>query len=168
MNEVVTLQQTEFSDFEALQDAVQDGNLDNVQLEQGTMAVSLTHLSVGSIGISTGSFSRGLRSRGILSGSRWMLGMMLRSDAPALWHQGATPPGDLIVIKPGQDVYARYTGTNSYASVLIEPDELFAFIESQQPGAAEAVVWRQSATVMASARPAAAVKEMSVLLAVLI
>ncbi|UGY12503.1 hypothetical protein HAP48_0028200 [Bradyrhizobium septentrionale] len=127
-------QQLEFADFEVLRNAVQDAPtpMDIVQLGQGEMAGTLAHLSVGSVGISTGSFTRGVRQRGVLSTNRWTFGMLLGSSA-LLQHFEATP-GDLIVIAPDQELYSRFINGNHYATTLVAPDELFAFLATQ-PGA---------------------------------
>jgi AraC-like DNA-binding protein len=154
MNGIITVRQTAFADFEALHDAMQDAPSEVVQLEPGKMTGSLTHLSIGSVGISTGSFTRGLRARGILSERRWMLGMRVLGD-PVLYQHVEVAPGDLMLVKPDHEHFARYFGVNHYAATFIEPDELFAFLENQQPGAADAAVWHQSVSVL-TADPAIA------------
>ncbi|QIG93828.1 AraC family transcriptional regulator [Bradyrhizobium sp. 6(2017)] len=161
-------QQLEFADFEVLRNAVQDAPtpMDIVQLGQGEMAGTLAHLSVGSVGISTGSFTRGVRQRGVLSTNRWTFGMLLGSSA-LLQHFEATP-GDLIVIAPDQELYSRFINGNHYATTLVAPDELFAFLATQ-PGAQDVAAWHQPTTMLASDRAttAANVKQMSMILAAL-
>ncbi|MCA1455902.1 helix-turn-helix domain-containing protein [Bradyrhizobium sp. BRP22] len=131
-----------------LQDAVQDAPTEILQLERGQMTGELTHLSVGRVGASTGTFSRGLRSRGILSERRWVLGMTL-DGSPALFQNIETMPGDLVIVQPGTELYARYVGSNAYASIFVEPEELFAFLGTD-PGAQDAWIWRQPVTVLST------------------
>lgn len=142
----VTVRRTPFSDFEMLRDAVQDAPTEIVQLEHGKMVGELTHLTLGRLGASSGIFSRGLRSRGILSEGRLMLGMML-DGAPALFQNVEAQPGDLIIIQPRYELYARYFGINVYASIFVEPEELFAFLGTE-PAVQDAAVWRQPFTVL--------------------
>jgi AraC-like DNA-binding protein len=153
---IVTVRQTEFADFEALRDAVQDSPSEIVQLEHGKMTGTLAHLSVGSVGISTGSFTRGVRQRGVLSPNRWTLGMLLGS--PALLQHFEAGPGDLFVLAPDHELYSRFIDGNHYAATLISPDELFAFLDSQQPGAADAALWQQSTSVLSAAPAIAALR----------
>jgi AraC-like DNA-binding protein len=149
----IAIQQTDFSDFEALRNAVQDAPIDIVQLEQGDIAGSLAHFTMGSFGLSTGSFTRGVRARGVLSQNRWTLGMLF--DAPGLLHTYESLPGDLAITAPNYELYASYPRANRFAAVLIPENELFAYLEAQQPDASNAAVWRRSTSVLVAADPAA-------------
>jgi AraC-like DNA-binding protein len=142
----IVIRRTEFSDFEALRNAVQDAPMDVVQLECGKMGGTLAHLSVGSLGISTGSFSRGVRFRGALSEQRWQIGMTL--DAPASIEHVETIPGDHIITAPHHEFYSHHDSANRYAAILITPSELFAHLDSQQPGASEAPIWKLPSLVL--------------------
>lgn len=157
----VTLRQSEFSDFEALRDAVQDAPAEIVQLERGRMSGTLIHQTVGSVGISSGEFSRSLRGRGVLSGYRWTFCYFTQ---PGLIQHFETTPGDLFLLAPGHEHYASYRGGGSgYTAIFVEPGELFGFIDSQA-GARDALAWRQSASLLAGARTADAAAEFSSLL----
>ncbi|WP_225116773.1 AraC family transcriptional regulator [Bradyrhizobium sp. BRP22] len=125
------------------------------------MAGELTHVSMGSLGISTGSFSRGLRSRGVVSPHRWLLGIALA--APARHHLDVQP-GQILALAPGTEQYSIYSGANSYAGVLIEPDELFGFL-GHEPGARDDAMWRQPVTAQLEdpARDAATVRAFATL-----
>jgi AraC family ethanolamine operon transcriptional activator len=163
----VTVRRSQFSDFEVLRDAVQDAPLDIVQLEPGKMAGELTHLSVGSLGISSGSFTRGLRSRGVISDQRWTLGAVL--DAPAAMQHFPMAAGDIAMLAPGHEGHARYLGGNRYVAVLVEPEELFGFLATR-PGAQDAAPWHQWTTVLSvgALTAAANVTALTTLLATLI
>ena len=154
MSSIVAVRQTEFSNFEALHDAVQDAPSEIVQLEPGQMTGKLVHMSIGSAAASAGRFTHGLRARGILSEHRLNLGTIL-GGPPALFQDIEAAPGDLIFIKPNHEVYARYFGATAYVGTFVEPEELFAFLATE-PKAQDAAVWRQSATLLA-ADPATAV-----------
>jgi AraC-like DNA-binding protein len=162
----VTVRQTNFNNFEALQDIVQDGRSDIVQLGRGQMSGTIRHIELGSaFGISTGSFSRAMRSRGVLSEQRWMLGMLLGSTNAATTVNFKFAPGDIAIVKPGQERYSRFNDTTSYMSAFITPEELDAFLATQ-PGAQEALVWRPPVSVLAAA-PATAEANIKALLPVL-
>ena len=145
MSSVVTVDQTEVSDCDELREAVQDAQVDILQLERGKMSGTITHVSVDTVGVSTGDFTQGLRSLGNLSDRRWALAAVL--DASALWQHFEAMPGDLLILPPNHELYARYLTSNQYAAVFIEENELFAFLEGQ-PGALDAAVWRQSSALL--------------------
>jgi len=151
---IITVQQSAFSDFEALKHGMQDAPLDVMQVEPGPMSGKLAHMSIGSVGISTGSFSHGIRTRGVLSKTRFTLGMVF--VAPALQHFEMAP-GDLITVKPGQETYSRYFGANSYAGVLIEPGKLFEKL-NREPGAFDALSRVPTALLTADDRASAVVR----------
>lgn len=144
----VTVQRADFIGFEALRNAVQDAPVDIVQLGKGSMTGTLVHASVGTLGISSGRFSRAMRTVGALSGHRWTLGMVLNGTSSM--QQIDTAPGDLVLIKPNQELFTHFPTQNFYATTLLTETELFAYLESQQPGASEAAVLRQSAAVLAT------------------
>ena len=132
MSSVVTVDQTEVSDCDELREAVQDAQVDILKLERGKMSGTITHVSVDTVGVSTGDFTQGLRSLGNLSDRRWALAAVL--DASALWQHFEAMTGDLLILPPNHEFYARYLTSNQYAAVFIEENELFAFLEGQ-PGA---------------------------------
>jgi AraC-like DNA-binding protein len=142
----VTVRQTEISDFEALRDALQDAPIEIVQLEHGKMSGTMTHMSVGSLGISTGNFTRSVRARGVQSKRRWMIGMVL--DAPASIQHVNVIPGDHLIIAPDHEIYTHYPTANRYVATFITPSELFAFLDSQQLGAADAATWQRSSSML--------------------
>ena len=158
--EAVKIRQTEFSDFEALRDAVQDGASEIVQLERGPIIGKLAHFSVGSVGISTGNFTRGVRQRGVLSESRWTFGIIA---APAKMLHFEMAPGDLLMLAPGHELYSSFSSANNYSATLVEPEELSAFLATQ-PGAQDAAAWRQSAMVLSGDQAAATAAQFSTLL----
>jgi AraC-like DNA-binding protein len=163
MSGIALVRKTEFSDFEALHDAALDGPSEVVQLAQGRMTGALMHLSVGSVGISLGNFSRALRGRGVLSAHRWMFTFFARS---ARMQHFEVAPGNIALLAPGQEHFSSYSSANAYTSVFVEPDELTAFIASQ-PGAQDAAVWREPASLLTGASSASAATHVSTLMAAL-
>ena len=46
---------------------------------------------------------------------------------PVLYQHVEVAPGDLMIVAPDHEIYARYFGVNHYATTFIEPDELLRF-----------------------------------------
>ncbi|MBO4228357.1 helix-turn-helix domain-containing protein [Bradyrhizobium neotropicale] len=148
----VTARRTLISDFEVLRDAVQDASLDIMQLGRGRMDGSLLHLAFDSgVGVSTGEFTRAVRSRGSLGGQRWGIGIVF--DAPALMNHVESLPGEIIIFRPNHDIHARHFGASGYGTVFITPEELFGY-----PGAAEAAMLHQPNAVLPDDPAAAAAR----------
>jgi AraC-like DNA-binding protein len=127
---------------------MQDSPVDIVQLEGGEMSGTLKHMSLDRVGVSTSDFTRGFRSLGSLSDHRMVLGTVL--DGPATIQHIDMAPGEILILKPNHELYTQFFRANTYATVLIEQNELCEYAEQQQPGAADAAIWRQSAAVMAT------------------
>jgi AraC family ethanolamine operon transcriptional activator len=142
---IIKIEQKKITDFETMHDAVRDASFDIVQLERGEMTGMLTNLSGPVFRISTGSFSRGLRARGVQSESEWTLSV---NAAPVVLQGFEVRPGDLFLLKPGQEIYASYPGANAFTVTLIKPDVLLPFVESQQQGAADAAIWQRTASMV--------------------
>ena len=131
----VTVAINPFSDFEALHGINQDGQTEVVQIGRGKMSGSLTHISVdSSFGISGGSFSRGVRLRGVPSERRFMLGMVLATDGEATAWQQEVRSGDFLMVAPGQERYSAYQDATKFSAALVSPDELHSFL-ADRPGA---------------------------------
>jgi AraC-like DNA-binding protein len=165
----VTVAINPFSDFEALHGINQDGQTEVVQIGRGKMSGSLTHISVdSSFGISGGSFSRGVRLRGVPSERRFMLGMVLATDGEATAWQQEIGSGDFLMVAPGQERYSVYQDATKFESVLVVPEQVEAFLASQ-PGAIDsAVVLRSGVMQPADAATAANhVRNLAVLTAAL-
>jgi AraC family ethanolamine operon transcriptional activator len=134
---MMQLNRTEFSDFEALRHITQDAPVDIVQIGNGAMSGNISHLALGTIGVATGTYTRGIRLRGQLSERRWAF--TLTGEAGSAWvNHAEARAGDQIITPPGNELYFVREHANTYAVALIEPDELLDFLESQEPGAADA------------------------------
>jgi AraC family ethanolamine operon transcriptional activator len=144
----IAISRTTFDDFEALQDVVQDNKSDVMQLGAGHMTGSITHLSLSpAFGIATGKFSRSMRATGVLSDTRWCLGLMLDTNGPALGHGGQFGAGDLATAAPGTERYIRCQNNTEYAAALIDPQELQDFLEPQ-PGVYELLLARHRLSIL--------------------
>ncbi len=102
-------------------------------------------MSIGSVGVSTGIFSRGFRQRGALSDKRIAIGTVF--DDPAFILDFEMTPGDRLILAPEHELYSRFFGANMYTVVLVEQEELFDYL-APEPGAQDALAWRQSATLL--------------------
>jgi AraC-like DNA-binding protein len=109
--------------FEELSGAVQGVDIEVLQLERGRFRGHLTHMSVGEMPFSVGSFSVGVRTRGVLSDDRVTIGMLTgHTNRVTLWSREMYP-GDILVIPPGDEHDARFHGGASYAVISLDRAE---------------------------------------------
>jgi AraC family ethanolamine operon transcriptional activator len=142
----ITVKKIPFGDFEALQHIVQDNRSDIVQLGRGRMTGTMTHLALGPLALSTGSFSHAVRARGVLGPTQMMLAMLTESRGPAVNRGGTIGVGDLEVTAPGEERFIRFADQTSFLVAVAEPDALAAHLASE-PGALDRL-WRFRVAVL--------------------
>jgi AraC-like DNA-binding protein len=131
------MSRTDFIDFEALRDVTQDSQSKVMQLARGRMNGSITHLALDpTFGIAFGDFSKAVSAEGMLSPTRWHLGLLTRTDGPAVGHHTEFAVGDMLVAAPGQTRHVIFRNNTEYFTTMIEPQELQAFL-GNKPGAYE-------------------------------
>ena len=146
---MIHVQHKPFSDFEALSHVSQDGHLDVIQLGAGTMTGKLTHIRLNDdMALSSGDFSRGLRSEGVLSNTRICLGSLLESNTTGVHgYRRKFFPGELTMALPGAERYACFPGSTRFFATLITPSALQRFL-NHHPGAYEAMHKLEKASIM--------------------
>ena len=143
----ISITRTNFNDFEALQDLLQDSRADIVQLGNGRMHGTITHLALDDLGISTGFFSTGMRSCGVASAKRWTIGMMLESAGPVSSVGHSIAAGDLSIFAPGEERYTSALAGSRYLAAFISPETLQATL-APSPGALEILERNRAGTVI--------------------
>jgi AraC-like DNA-binding protein len=106
--------------FEELSGAVQGTQIEVLQLQRGRLSGRLTHMLVGGMPFSTGVFSLGVRTRGVLSKDRVTIGTLTgRTDRATQWSH-ELHPADIVVIPPGDEHDGRFHGGASYAVISLD------------------------------------------------
>jgi AraC-like DNA-binding protein len=126
----VAIKRVHFDDFEALRQLTPDNQTDVVQIGAGRMTGDLTHIAFPfepTLSISTGSFSLGVRAAGVLSDTRWSLGVLFRSDGQVMGRQ-LFGTGDLAFMAPGEERYAILRDKTRFATTVIHPAALRTFL----------------------------------------
>jgi AraC-like DNA-binding protein len=126
MSEYISVHTRSIDSFEEIDDAIPGARINAVQLERGRLRGYLTHMSVGGLPLATGSFSVGMRARGVLSDDRVTIGMLTGStDRVTQWSYDMHP-ADALVIPLGVDHDARYYGGASYATISLDQTDIEA------------------------------------------
>ena len=118
--------------FEELGDAVQGVEIEVLQLQPGRLRGYRTHMSVGGMPLSVGSFSVGVRTRGVLSNDRVTIGMLTACTNRVTQWSREMHPADIVVIPPGDDHDARFHGGASYAVISLDQAEIASNLGTEQ------------------------------------
>jgi AraC family ethanolamine operon transcriptional activator len=139
----IAINRLEFRDVEVLRYGLMDAPIDIVQVEKGPMVGNISHFTVGSVGVSTGNYSRGVRSLGLASERRWAFNTMLDTTETAL-DRLKVKAGDQAVIHPDREYVFTSKEAGNYVTIFIEYEEILLFLETMQPGMADLVLWRET------------------------
>lgn len=141
MGEFASIEMRNLESFEELNDAIRGAHREVVQLGCGRVRGYLAHLSIADLPVSAGTFSVGMRSRGILSRDRITIGMLTGcTDRVTQWSCDVHP-GDVLVTPPGQESERQYHGGASYAAISLSTADISSFFKSE-PRLLDAANWQ--------------------------
>jgi AraC-like DNA-binding protein len=110
--------------FEELSAAVQGTQIEILQLQRGRLRGHRTHMMIGGMPFSTGAFSLGVRTRGVLSKDRVTIGTLTSRTNRATQWSYEVQPADIVITPPGEDHHGRYHGGASYAVISLDRAEI--------------------------------------------
>jgi AraC-like DNA-binding protein len=137
----VLVNRTRVQDFESLRESVPASTSEVMQLEKGRMRGLLTRISVGEFSVTSGSFSLGIRSQGILSERKLTLVMLLDTSGTVSTLGDDMRPGDIGISPPGVEHCVRYYGGGSFAAVSVGTTEFLSFLKDE-PRLNDPKIWR--------------------------
>jgi AraC-like DNA-binding protein len=124
---------------EELRRVVPSARTEVTQVDRGRLQGTLTHFSIGDLPLDLGSFSLGVRSRGVVSEDRVTIGMLTsRTNRVTHWSYDMEP-GDVVVWSPKAEHDARYFGGASVVVISLTVSDLDSIFGSdsrwREPGA---------------------------------
>ncbi len=124
MSRSIAVTRTRVDSFEGFHSAVHGSHVDVIQLQRGKFRGMLTHIDIGDLSLSVGSFSHGIRTQRTASDDHLIVGMLLSAvDAVTHWSYDMHP-GDVLVIPPGVEHDGRFFGGSSYAAMRFDPADI--------------------------------------------
>ncbi len=118
------IQTKQIHDIEDLRQPVKGAETAVSQLQGGRLTGSVTHGVLGTISVTVGHFSKAVRSQGIMSRDRHVIGMLLgRDDAVSYWSFDMRP-GDVVFDGLGTAHDAIYKGGARFAGIALSSAEL--------------------------------------------
>src|SRR6266513_2537611 len=110
MSAPFSVQTRSIASFEELRLVVPSARTEVTQVDRGRLQGSLTHFSIGGLPLDLGTFSLGVRSRGVVSEDRITIGMLTgRTNRVTHWSYDMQP-ADVVVWSPKAEHDARYYG----------------------------------------------------------
>lgn len=118
-------------DIDDLRHIIHGAEVDLVQTEAGRLLGAMTHIASEDFALSVGSFSRGVRGRGVFSRDRAVLGIALSATGPISQWSYDCPIDGLVICPPGSDHESVYRHRTSLATISIAPGDLAAHFEHE-------------------------------------
>lgn len=106
--------------IEDLQQPVKGYDIDIEQFEAGAFQGSLIHGAADDVLVSFGRFNRGVRSRGIWSGDKVVLGLLVGCSQRATQRSVDASPGSLVCCPAGHEHDSTYRGHSSFAGLAFD------------------------------------------------
>jgi AraC-like DNA-binding protein len=144
-----SIQTHSINHFEELERVVQTARTEITQVERGHLQGELKHFLVGDLPFDLGTFSLGVRSRGVASEDRITISMLTGSTNRVTHWSHEMQPSDVFIWPPGAERYARYHGGASVAVISLAHSDLDSIFSSepklQDPGVWTRNCYRQAA-----------------------
>jgi AraC-like DNA-binding protein len=135
-----SIHSVKFDSFEALRSPLADSRVELVQLSRHPVRGSLLKASLGDIAFSHGQFTGSCRGSGLLSSTRYSMGLVLDRVGEMIRFGDDLEPGDIICTPPGEEHHLRFGAATSIASIMMTPADLQASFAGE-PGMDDYTAW---------------------------
>src|SRR6201747_2953562 len=131
MNSTISVRFESLESVEELRRVVPSARTEVTQVDRGRLQGALTHFSIGGLPLDLGSFSLGVRSRGVVSEDRITIGMLTgRTNRVTHWSYDMQP-ADVVIWSPKAEHDARYYGGASVAVISLTVSDLDTIFSSE-------------------------------------
>lgn len=151
--ERLTFYSRNIQDIEDLREPVRGSDIDICQIEGGPLTGSISYGMLGTLSISVGHFSRGVRARGVMSRDKQIVGMLLDRQQPVSHWCYDVQPGDVVFAAAGSGHGGSYKGAASFATLALSPVELAEFVKGEG-GISDLDFWQRRTVVRPDPRVA--------------
>jgi AraC-like DNA-binding protein len=143
MSAPFSMQTRSIESFEELKSVVPGARTEVTQVDRGHLQGSLSHFLIDDMPLDLGTFSLGVRSRGVVSEDRITIGMLTACTNRVTHWSYEMRPGDVVVWPPRAEHDARYYGGASVAVISLAPSDLDSFFGSESQ-LSEPGIWTKS------------------------
>jgi AraC-like DNA-binding protein len=135
----LSMQTRGIESFEELKGVVKTARTEVTQIDRGHLHGRLTHALIGGLPLDLGTFSLGVRSRGVVSEDRITIGMLTDCTNRVTHWSYEMRPGDVVVWPAKGEHDARYYGGASVAVISLSPSDVTSIFgcepQLKDPGA---------------------------------
>jgi AraC family ethanolamine operon transcriptional activator len=139
MSAPFSMQTRNIESFEELKGVVKTARTEVTQVDRGHLHGRLTHVLIGGLQLDLGTFSLGVRSRGVVSEDRITIGMLTDCTNRVTHWSYEMRPGDVVVWPAKGEHDARYYGGASVAVISLSASDVNSIFGSEpqlkDPGA---------------------------------
>jgi AraC-like DNA-binding protein len=114
----------ELNSFEGLTNAVKGSHVDVMQLGRGRLRGTLSHIGIGDLSLSIGSFNVGVRTQRTSTDEHLIIGMLLTARDRVTHWSFDMRPADVLVIPPSIEHDGVFHDASSYAAIRLDMNEL--------------------------------------------
>jgi AraC-like DNA-binding protein len=130
-NAPCSMQTRSLVSFEDLERFVQSAKTEVTQVDRGHLEGDLSHFMIGSLPLDIGTFSLGVRSRGVASVDRITISMLTGCTGRVTHWSQEMEPGDVFVWPAGAERDARYYGGATVAVISLARSDLQSILGSE-------------------------------------
>jgi AraC-like DNA-binding protein len=131
-NAPFSVQTRSVDNFEELERFVKNAQTEVTQVDRGQLQGNLTHFLIGGLPLDIGTFSLGVRSRGVASVDRITISMLIGCTGRVTHWSQEMQPGDVFVWPAGAERDARYYGGATVAVISLARSDLDSMFGSEQ------------------------------------
>jgi AraC family ethanolamine operon transcriptional activator len=139
----ISVKTHQLRNFEELTSTVQGARSEIIQLDPGRVNGFISHLSIGGLPVNIGSFSVGVRSRGILSPDRTTIGMLTATHGRVIHWSREMYAGDVLVTPPGVEYGGRYFGGAEVVTTSLSHSDILSSF-AQEPRICDPQTWQRN------------------------
>ncbi|MGM4922169.1 helix-turn-helix domain-containing protein [Tardiphaga sp. 804_B3_N1_9] len=138
----ITVKTLQLTNFEELASTVKGASSEVIQLDPGRVSGFISNLSIDGLPVNVGSFSVGVRTRGVLSPDRTTIGMLTSTDGRVVHWSRDMAVGDVLVTPPGVEYGGRYFGGASILTISLSDSDILSFF-AQEPRICDLESWKK-------------------------
>jgi AraC family ethanolamine operon transcriptional activator len=139
----ISVKTLQLTNFEELASTVQGARSEIIQLDPGRVSGFISNLSIGGLPVNVGSFSVGVRTRGVLSPDRTTIGMLTSTNGRVVHWSRDMAVGDVLVTPPGVEYGGRYFGGASVLTISLSDSDIRSFF-AHEPRMCDPDSWRKT------------------------
>ncbi|MCK1518458.1 helix-turn-helix domain-containing protein [Bradyrhizobium sp. 190] len=136
----ISVNSSSLDSFEGLHQAIHGSHVEVMQLGAGKFCGLLSHVSIGDLSLSIGSFSVGVRTQRVPTDDKLVVGMLLYSEDRVTHWSFDMRPADVLVMPPSTEHDGIFRGAAAYAAIRLDLCEVTSLFKGE-PRLSDPAAW---------------------------